>query len=35
MKQEQTQVVIVGGGPNGIALAHYMACMGFRALYWK
>ncbi|MGD8220759.1 bifunctional 3-(3-hydroxy-phenyl)propionate/3-hydroxycinnamic acid hydroxylase [Pseudomonas thivervalensis] len=28
MKQEKTQVVIVGGGPNGITAAHYMGLYG-------
>lgn len=28
MKTERTQVVIVGGGPNGIAAAHYMGLYG-------
>lgn len=28
MKQEKTQVVIVGGGPNGITAAHYMGMYG-------
>lgn len=28
MKAETTQVVIVGGGPNGIAAAHYMGLYG-------
>jgi 3-(3-hydroxy-phenyl)propionate hydroxylase len=28
MKKETTQVVIVGGGPNGIAAAHYMGLYG-------
>ncbi|WP_425930417.1 bifunctional 3-(3-hydroxy-phenyl)propionate/3-hydroxycinnamic acid hydroxylase [Pseudomonas sp. NyZ201] len=28
MKQEKTQVVIVGGGPNGITTAHYMGMYG-------
>lgn len=28
MKKESTQVVIVGGGPNGIAAAHYMGLYG-------
>lgn len=28
MKQERTQVVIVGGGPNGITAAHYMGLYG-------
>ena len=28
MKRETTQVVIVGGGPNGIAAAHYMGLYG-------
>lgn len=28
MKRENTQVVIVGGGPNGIAAAHYMGLYG-------
>lgn len=28
MKQEKTQVVIVGGGPNGITAAHYMGTYG-------
>lgn len=28
MKTEHTQVVIVGGGPNGIAAAHYMGLYG-------
>lgn len=28
MKRETTQIVIVGGGPNGIAAAHYMGLYG-------
>ena len=28
MKQDKTQVVIVGGGPNGITAAHYMGLYG-------
>lgn len=32
MKTEQTDVVIVGGGPNGIALAHYMGIYGIKTL---
>lgn len=28
MKQQRTQVVIVGGGPNGISAAHYMGLYG-------
>ena len=28
MKQDKTQVVIVGGGPNGITAAHYMGMYG-------
>ncbi|KEC83338.1 MULTISPECIES: bifunctional 3-(3-hydroxy-phenyl)propionate/3-hydroxycinnamic acid hydroxylase [Acinetobacter] len=32
MKQEHTQVVIVGGGPNGIALAHYMGMYGIQSI---
>jgi len=28
MKMDCTQVVIVGGGPNGIAVAHYMGLYG-------
>ena len=28
MKRERTQVVIVGGGPNGVTAAHYMGLYG-------
>lgn len=32
MKIEQADVVIVGGGPNGIALAHYMGIYGIKTV---
>ena len=32
MKRETTQVVIVGGGPNGIAMAHYMGHHGIECV---
>ena len=32
MKQEQTDIIIVGGGPNGIALAHYMGIYGIKTI---
>ncbi|MEN8281846.1 bifunctional 3-(3-hydroxy-phenyl)propionate/3-hydroxycinnamic acid hydroxylase [Acinetobacter gerneri] len=32
MRNEQTDVVIVGGGPNGIALAHYMGIYGIKTI---
>ncbi len=32
MKREQTQVAIVGGGPNGIAAAHYMGLYGIECV---
>lgn len=32
MKQENTQVIIVGGGPNGIAAAHYMGLYGIECV---
>lgn len=32
MKKETTQVVIVGGGPNGIAAAHYMGLYGIECI---
>lgn len=32
MKIEHTDVVIVGGGPNGIALAHYMGIYGIKTI---
>lgn len=32
MKREMTQVVIVGGGPNGITAAHYMGLYGIQCV---
>lgn len=32
MKQQSTQVVIVGGGPNGITAAHYMGLYGIECV---
>ena len=32
MNKQQTQVVIVGGGPNGIAAAHYMGLHGIECV---
>ena len=32
MKKENVDVVIVGGGPNGVALAHYMGIYGIRTI---
>ena len=32
MNKQKTQVVIVGGGPNGIAAAHYMGLYGIECV---